>query len=35
MDDFDLDLMDWEDQYPEEALEAIARSDKVVRIYNQ
>jgi hypothetical protein len=34
MDDFELDLMDWEDHYPEEALEALARSDEEIRIYN-
>jgi len=34
IDDFDLELMDWEDRYPEEALEALARSDEAVRIHN-
>ena len=34
MEDFDPDLIEWEDHYPEEALEALARSDKVVRVFN-
>ena len=34
MDDFDLELMDWEDFYPEEAFEALTGSDKVVSVFN-
>ena len=34
MDDFDPDLIEWEDHYPEEALEALARSDEELRIHN-
>ena len=33
-DDFDLDLMDLEDQYPEEALEALARSNDATRVHD-